>query len=129
MCFIFAPASEWKEDIEWIARHSHSGEKKRAALLVFDCSNKLALRKSKQPWSKNRMFLTCYKKECNFFMWIDQAISHGIKEQLSYSPQPQVARFHPYEEVKEMLRNDTKKLNKKHLFNTSVIHAKMTNSF
>ena len=73
------------------------------------------------------MFLTCYKKRCNFFMWIDQAISHGIKEQLSYSPQPQVARFHPYEEVKEMLRNDTKKLNKKHLFNTSVIHAKMMN--
>ena len=72
------------------------------------------------------MFLTCYKKGCNFFMWIDQAISHGIKEQLSYSPQPQVARFHPYEEVKEMLRNDTKRLNKKHLFNTSVIHAKMT---
>ena len=130
MCFIFAPASEWKEDIEWIARHSHSGvKKKRAALLVFDCSNKLALRKSKQAWSKNRMFLTCYKKECNFFMWIDQAISHGIKEQLSYSPQPQVARFHPYEEVKGMLRNDTKKLNKKHLFNTSVKHANMTNGF
>ena len=41
MCFIFAPASGWKEDIDWIARHSHSGEKKRAALLVFDCSNKL----------------------------------------------------------------------------------------
>ena len=41
MCFIFAPASEWKEDIDWIARHSHSGEKKRAALLVFNCSNKL----------------------------------------------------------------------------------------
>ena len=33
------------------------------------------------------MFLTCYKKECNFFMWIDQPISHGIKERLSYSPQ------------------------------------------
>ena len=129
MCFIFAPASEWKEDIEWIARHSHSGVKKRAALWVFDCSNKLALRKSKQPWSKNRMFLTCYKKECNFFMWIDQAISHGIKEQLSYSPQPQVARFHPYGEVKEVLRNDTNRLNRKHLFNTSAIHAKTTKGF
>ena len=70
MCFIFAPASEWKNDIEWIAHHTHSGVKKRAALLVFDCSNKLALSKSKQPWRKNRMCLTCYKKECNFFMWV-----------------------------------------------------------
>ena len=61
--------------------------------------NKLALRKSKQPWSQDRMFTTCYKKECNFFMWIDQPISHGIKERLSYSPQPQVTRFHPYGEI------------------------------
>ena len=47
------------------------------------------------------MFLTCYKKECNFFMRIDQPISHGIKKRLSYSPQPQVTRFHPYGEIKE----------------------------
>ena len=60
------------------------------------------------------MFLTCYKKECNFFMWIDQPISHGIKERLSYSPQPQVTRFHPYEEIK----NDAKRLNRKHLSST-----------
>ena len=129
MCFIFAPTSEWKNGIDWIAHHTHSGVKKRAALLVFDCSNELALRKSKQPWRKNRMFLTCYKKECNFFMWVDQPKSHGIKEQLLYSPQPQIARFHPYGEVKEMLRNDTKSLNRKHLFNTSAIDAKMTKGF
>ena len=49
MCFIFAPASEWKEDIEWIEHHTHSGVKRRATLLVFDCSDKPALRKSKQP--------------------------------------------------------------------------------
>ena len=35
-------------------------------------------------------------------MWIDQPISHGIKERLSYSPQPRVTRFHPYGEIKEM---------------------------
>ena len=28
MCFMFAPASEWKEDIEWIAHHTHSDVKK-----------------------------------------------------------------------------------------------------
>ena len=66
MCFMFAPASEWKEDIEWIANHTHSDVKKYAAQLVCDCSNKLALRKSKQPWSQDRMFLTCYKKR----VWI-----------------------------------------------------------
>ena len=49
MCFIFAPASEWKEDIEWIEHHTHSGVKRSATLLVFDCSDKPALRKSKQP--------------------------------------------------------------------------------
>ena len=48
------------------------------------------------------MFLICYKKECNVFIWIDQSILHGIKERLSYSPQPKVARFHPYGEIKEM---------------------------
>ena len=48
------------------------------------------------------MFLTCYKKECKVFIWIDQPISHGIKERLSYSPQPKVARFHPYGKIKEM---------------------------
>ena len=95
MCFMFAPASEWKEDIEWIAHHTHSDVKKYAAQLVCDCSNKLALRKSKQPWSQDRMFLTCYKKECGFFLWIDQPISHGIKDRLSYSPQPRVTRFQP----------------------------------
>ena len=41
MCFIFAPASEWKEIIEWIAHHTHSDVKKYAAPLVCDCSNKL----------------------------------------------------------------------------------------
>ena len=102
MCFIIAPASEWKEDIEWIAQHIHSDVKQRAAQLVCDCSNKLVLWKSKQPWSQDRMFLTCYKRERNFFMWIDQPISHSIKERLSYSPQPRVARFHPYGKIKEM---------------------------
>ena len=48
------------------------------------------------------MFLICYKKECNFFLWIDQPISHGIKGRLSYLPQPQVTRFHPYGRMKEM---------------------------
>ena len=37
--------------------------KQYAAQLVCDCSNKPALRKSKQPWSQDRMFVTCYKKE------------------------------------------------------------------
>ena len=58
MCFMFATASEWKEDIEWIAHHTHSHVKKYVAQLVCDCSNKIALRKSKQPWSQDRMFLT-----------------------------------------------------------------------
>ena len=102
MCFMFAPASEWKEDIEWIAHHTHSDMKKYATQLVCDCSNKLALRKSKQPWSQDRMFLTCYKKECGFFLWMDQPISHGIKDRLSYSPQPRVTRLQPYGEIKEM---------------------------
>ena len=39
MCFMFVPASEWKEDIEWIAHHTHSDMKKCAAQLVRDCSN------------------------------------------------------------------------------------------
>ena len=73
MCFTFAPASEWKEDTEWIAHHTNSDVKQRAAQLVCDCSNKLALRKSKQLWSQDGMLLTCCKKECNFFMWIRRA--------------------------------------------------------
>ena len=76
--------------------------KKYAAQLVCHCFNKLALRKSKQTWNQDRMFLTCYKKECNFFMRIDQPMSHDIKERLSYSLQPQVTRFHPYEKIKDM---------------------------
>ena len=48
------------------------------------------------------MFLTCYKKERGFFLWIEQPISHGIKDRLSYSPQPRVTRFQPYGEIKEM---------------------------
>ena len=51
MCFICAPASEWKEYIEWIEHHTQSGVKRRATLLVFDCSDKPVLIKSKQPWS------------------------------------------------------------------------------
>ena len=102
MCFMFALASEWKEDIEWIEHHTHSDVRKYAAQLVGDCSNKPALRKSKQPWSQDRMFLTRYKKECGFFLWIDQPIAHGIKDRLSYSPQPLVTRFQPYGEIKEM---------------------------
>ena len=39
MCFMFVPASEWKEGIEWIAHHTHSDMKKYAAQLVRDCSN------------------------------------------------------------------------------------------
>ena len=31
---MFAPASEWKEDIEWIAHHTHSDVKKYAVQLV-----------------------------------------------------------------------------------------------
>ena len=72
------------------------------------------------------MFLICYKKECNFFLWMEQPISHGIKGRLSYLPQPQVTRFHPYGEMKEMLKNIAKRLNRKHLSNTSAIHANMT---
>ena len=113
MCFMFAPASEWKEDIEWIAHHTHSDVKKYAAQLVCDCSNKLALRKSKQPWSQDRMFLTCYKKECGFFLWIDQPISHGIKDRLSYSPQPRVTRFQPYGEIKEMFEKHSQEAKQK----------------
>ena len=44
------------------------------------------------------------QKECGFFMWIDQTISHGIKERLSYSPQPRVTRLHPYGEIKEIFK-------------------------
>ena len=33
---------------------------------------------------------------------VDQPISHGIKERLSYLPPPCVTRCHPYEEIKEM---------------------------
>ena len=42
MCFMLAPASEWKEDIERIAHYTHCEGKKYAAQLVCDCSNKLA---------------------------------------------------------------------------------------
>ena len=49
ICFIFAPASEWKEGVEWIAHHTHSDVKEYAAQLVCHCSNKPALRESKQP--------------------------------------------------------------------------------
>ena len=37
-------------------------------------------------------------------MWIDQPISHGIREWFSYSPQPKVARFHPYGKIKGMFK-------------------------
>ena len=86
MCFMFAPASERKEDIEWIAHYTQSDVKQCEAQLVCDCSNKLVLRKSKQPWNQDRMFLTYYKRECNLIVWIDQPMSHGIKKRLSYSP-------------------------------------------
>ena len=99
---MFAPASEWKGGVEWIAHHTHSDLKQYVAHLVSDCSNKPALRKSKQPWSQDCMFLTFYKKECYFFMWVDQLISNGIKERLSYSPQPQITRIRPYGEIKKM---------------------------
>ena len=46
LCFIFALASEWKEDRGWIAHYTHSNEKQYAAHLVCDCFNKQALRKS-----------------------------------------------------------------------------------
>ena len=74
------------------------------------------------------MFLTCYKKECNFFMWIDPPISHDMKERLSYLPQSQVVRFLPYGDKGDVLENNAKRLNRKHLSNTSAIHAKMTKS-
>ena len=35
-------------------------------------------------------------------MWVDKPISNGIKERLSYSPQPQITRIHPYGEIKKM---------------------------
>ena len=41
MCFMFAPASEWKEDVERIAHHTHSDVKQCAAQLVCDCSTSL----------------------------------------------------------------------------------------
>ena len=34
--------------------------------------------------------------------WVDKPISNGIKERLSYSPQPQITRIHPYGEIKKM---------------------------
>ena len=43
MCFMFAPASEWKEDIEWIAHHTHSDVKKYTAQLVCDCSANMTM--------------------------------------------------------------------------------------
>ena len=93
MCFTLAPASEWKEDtIEWIAHHAHSDVRQYAA------------QKKKQPLSEDLMFLTCYNKERIFFIRIDQPISYGIKKWLSYSPEPQVARFHPYVEIEEMFK-------------------------
>ena len=54
------------------------------------------------------MFLTCCEKECNFFLWIDQPMSQGIKERLSYSPLPQITRFHPYGEMKEIFEKEAK---------------------
>ena len=125
MCFMFAPASEWKEDVEWVAHHTHSDVKQYAAQLVCDCSNKPALRKSKQPWSQDRMFVTCYKKECNFFMRVDQPISHGIKELLSYSPQPRVTRFHPYGEIKEMFEKHRQEVKQK----AFIQHQRYTRNF
>ena len=32
MCLMFAPASEWKEDVEWIAHHTHPDVKKNMQL-------------------------------------------------------------------------------------------------
>ena len=73
--------------IERIAYHTLSDVKQYAAQWVCDCSTKPALQKSKQPLSKGRMFLTCCKRECNFFTWIDQPMSRVINKRLSYSPQ------------------------------------------
>ena len=69
---MFAPASEWKEDIKWIAHHTHSDVKKSAAQLVCNCFNKPALRKSKQLWSQDRMFLTWYKTSVPFLFLVDR---------------------------------------------------------
>ena len=127
MCFMFAPASEWKEDTEWIAHHTLSDVKQYAARLVCDCSNNSALGKSKQPLSKDRMFLTCYKKECNFFRSIDQPISDGIKKRLSHSPQPHLAKFHRYAAKKEMFEKQEAK--QKPFIQHRRIRAKMTKGF
>ena len=35
MCFVFAPASEWKEATEWIAHHTYSDVKQNATQLVW----------------------------------------------------------------------------------------------
>lgn len=72
MCFTFSLASEWKEDIEWIAHHTLSDLKQYPAQLICDCSKKPALRKNKQSLIKDRIFLACYNIECNFFIWRDQ---------------------------------------------------------
>ena len=72
MCFTFSPASEWKEDIEWIAFHTLSDLKQYPTQLICDCSKKPALRKTKKSLIKDRIFLACYNIECNFFMWRDQ---------------------------------------------------------
>ena len=48
-------------------------------------------------------------------MWIDQPISHGINERLSYSPQSQVARFHPYRKIKEMFEKRRREAKQKAL--------------
>ena len=57
---------------EGIAHHTHSDVKKSAAQLVCDCSNKPALRKSKQPRSQDRMFPTWYKKSVPFLFLVDR---------------------------------------------------------
>ena len=75
------------------------------------------------------MFLTCYIKECNFFVWIDRPISLGIKERLSCLPQQQVARFHPCGEIKEMFEKQHQEAKQKHLYDTSAIPTKMTKDF
>ena len=71
------------------------------------------------------MFLTRYKKECNFFLWIDQPISHGMKERLSYSPQPRVTRFHPYGEIKEMFEKHRQEAKKK----AFIQHQRLTRKY